>query len=465
MIALREVSFRYAGGEPGVRALDLRLHEGECVVLCGASGCGKTTVTRLVNGLAPAYYPGEKSGTIHIAGEESAALPLWSIGQRVGSVFQDPQSQFFSSELEGEVAFACENYGYPRAEIRRRTGEAIARLGLGAIGKRPLDVLSGGEKQRTAIASVYALRPRIFVLDEPTANLDARGIAELRETLGALKAEGHGLLLAEHRLSWLDGLADRYLYMDAGRVAAAYTPEALRQMPPEERRALGLRATEALAMRALPRPDPGPEALLRAEDLSCARGGAQLWSGLNFALGAGQITALTGGNGMGKTTLALVLSGLAGAWSGRLYLGGRRAGRGALRRAVYYCANECAAQFFTDSVGEELLLGLRRSAARLEEARALLRRLDLYAQRERHPASLSGGQKQRLALACALLSERPVLILDEPTSGLDGGNMRLIAEELKTAARAGRCVMVISHDEEFVDCCCTHRIRLDEGGA
>lgn len=152
MISLRNVTFQYADCEEGVRNIDLTIRDGECVVLTGPSGGGKTTLTRLINGLAPSYYSGRLTGSIRLDETELTTIPSWRIGQEIGSVFQDPKSQFFSSELAGEVAFACENCGMSTEEIRRRTDEAIVALGLERLRERPLDILSSGEKQRAAIA-------------------------------------------------------------------------------------------------------------------------------------------------------------------------------------------------------------------------------------------------------------------------------------------------------------------------
>lgn len=464
-IELENVSFRYGGAGRGVRGIDLSVREGECLVLTGESGCGKTTVTRLINGLAPNYYAGEKTGVIRVGGKDLAEMPAYDTGRMVGSVFQDPGRQFFSSELEGEVAFACENYGLPQDEIRGRTDHAIREMGLSYIGKTPLDRLSGGEKQRAAIASVYALRPGIFVFDEPTANLDPEGIARMEETLLKLKAEGHTLIIAEHRLSWLGRLADRYVYMEHGRIGKEYSPAEMRSLAKEERAAKGLRAAERLSVPDLPPPERGRPAAVKGEEISCKRGKKYILENLNISAGSGSVTAVTGSNGMGKTTAALILSGLAGFQDGRVYIDGKRErGRG-LRKAVYYCSNDTGTQFFTDSVSKELLLNTKPAGEQRERARNLLKRMGLYEYKDAHPSALSGGQRQRLAVCCALFSDKNILILDEPTSGLDGRNMRLAAEELRDAAARGKTVLVITHDEEFMAACCDFRAGIGQGSS
>ena len=230
MIVLKDVSFQYEGCEEGVHGIDLTVCDGECVVLTGPSGGGKTTLTRLLNGLAPSYYQGTKKGDLWINDTEIASLPAWKIGQEIGSVFQDPKSQFFSSELAGEVAFACENYGMAKQEIRKRTDEAIVSMGLETLRARPLDVLSSGEKQRVAVASVYALRPHTYVCDEPTANLDSEGATRLAGILRKLKDEGNTLIIAEHRLAWLSGIADRFVYVSEGTIQWEKTPAQMREL-------------------------------------------------------------------------------------------------------------------------------------------------------------------------------------------------------------------------------------------
>ena len=294
MIELTRASFQYQNSDRGVRDISLSVKGGECVVLTGLSGCGKTTVTRLVNGLAPSYYPGVFSGSVRIDGKDISRLSTWEIGRLVGSVFQDPKSQFFSSELAGEVAFPCENYGLSAREIRERTNAAIEALKLSRLKDRAVDVLSSGEKQRAAIASVYAMKPKVFVCDEPTANLDAAGTRQLAQTLRQLKAQGFTLLIAEHRIDWLMGIADRFLYLRDGRIAAEYTPEDLRLLPEADILGMGLRSPHE--GKSLPAPsvlDESP-AVLKTAGLSKKICKEVIFDDVSLSFPKGKVTAITG---------------------------------------------------------------------------------------------------------------------------------------------------------------------------
>ena len=461
MIRFEHVHFQYADADAGVSDVCLHVRRGECVVLTGLSGNGKTTLTRLVNGLAPAFYAGRLSGSVKLDGKDLRAEPLWARGRLVGSVFQDPKSQFFSSQMAGEVAFACENYGLSHAEIVARTDAAIRRFQLESLRKRPLDVLSSGEKQRAAVASVCAMDPPVYVCDEPTANLDEQGVCELRDALLRLKRAGRTLLIAEHRLAWLMGLADRFVYIREGRLLWEKTPEEMLIMREEELEKLQLRSARQMEKTDLPLPGGNGEPAVFAEGLTCRRGGQRIWEDLRFAAWPGQVTAIAGRNGAGKTTLAKILAGLERPSGGEIRLRGRRASPAQRRRRCWYSSNDTGTQFFTPSVTEELLLGLPRTEEVLESARELLKRFSLYAHKDAHPATLSGGQRQRLSIACGLISGREILILDEPTSGLDGGNMRIIAQALRAEADRGRAVLVITHDEELIRACCDSRWELE----
>ena len=462
MIRMKDVSFRYLNSTEGVSGIDLMINEGECVVFTGPSGGGKTTLTRLLNALAPSYYAGTLTGTISLKGKPLTQMPQYTVARQIGSVFQDPKSQFFSSELAGEAAFACESYGFSAEEIRDRTDDAIVSFGLNRFRSRNLDVLSSGEKQRVAIASVYALRPDIYVCDEPTSNLDKTGAEQLATVFRQLKAEGHTIIIAEHRLSWLHGIADRFIYVRDGRVLWERNAVEMEQLSPEEIERYGLREITEKGDRTILTPtwntDQSPA--LCVKSLSCRRRKTKIFRDISFSAPVGQITAVTGHNGIGKTSLAMVLSGLWKEESGQVLVDGRELSARERRKKTWYSSNDTGTQFFTNSVSEEVLLNMKHSEEHLEKARSLLKRLGLYRYKDVHPASLSGGQKQRLAIACGILSDRTILIFDEPTSGLDGGNMKIIADVLREAADQKKVILVITHDDELI-CRCDSEIYID----
>lgn len=463
MIRMKDVSFRYLNSTEGVSGIDLMVNEGECVVFTGPSGGGKTTLTRLLNALAPSYYTGTLTGTISINGKSLTQMPQYTVARQIGSVFQDPKSQFFSSELAGEAAFACENYGFSAEEIRDRTDDAIVSFGLNGFRSRNLDALSSGEKQKVAIASVYALRPDIYVCDEPTSNLDKTGAEQLAAVFKQLKAEGHTIIIAEHRLSWLHGIADRFIYVRDGRVLWERNTAEMEQLSPEERERYGLREITEKGDRTIQTPTRNTDQFpaLCVKSLSCRRKKTKIFRDINFSAPAGQITAITGHNGIGKTSLALVLSGLWKEESGQVVVDGRELSARERRKQTWFSSNDTGTQFFTNSVSEEVLLNMKHSEEHLEKARSLLKRLGLYRYKDVHPASLSGGQKQRLAIACGVLSDRTILIFDEPTSGLDGGNMKIVADVLREAADQKKVILVITHDDELI-CRCDSEISIDD---
>ena len=316
------------------------------------------------------------------------------------------------------------------------------------------------------LASGYAMmcrmKPKVFVCDEPTANLDAAGTRQLTQTLRQLKEQGFTLLIAEHRIDWLMGIADRFLYLRDGSIAAEYTPEDLILLPEADILGMGLRSPRKGM--SLPAPsvlDESP-AVLKTAGLSKRIRREVIFEDISLSVPEGGVTAITGQNGAGKTTLAQILCGLARQTRGHILIDGKKARAAVRRREIYYCGNDTSTQFFTASVTEELLLNARLTEENKSRARNLLKELGLYEYRDAHPSTLSGGQKQRLAIACAIFSGRGILILDEPTSGLDGQNMRLIAERLKSEAQHGRTILVITHDRELIESCCDNIVEVEK---
>ena len=474
MIRFEHASFAYRGGaagETGVRDASLDVRPGEVVVLCGRSGCGKSTLLRLANGLAPRFFPGRADGRVLLDGEEVGDLASWRVAERAGSLFQNPRTQFFNVDTTGEVAFALESAGWPEEAIRARVGATLRELGLEHLAGRSIFDLSGGQRQKIAYASVWALRPPNLLLDEPTSNLDAPSIADIAAFVANAKAAGRAVLVAEHRLAWLSGVADTYVHLDGGRVSRVMSAREFAALDPRELDSMGLR-TRDLADVAPPAgavaPDGGigggaGEIVLSARGLSVDYGRGPVVDGADVDLRAGQVVALVGRNGAGKTTLCRALCGLGRRARGTVLLDGRRATRRRRTRACSMVFQDVDYQLFAESAAAEVTFGLSRRAAGAVDTGAVLRELALDGVADRHPATLSGGQKQRLAVAACVAAGKRVLVFDEPTSGIDLDGMRRVARLLRRLADQGRAILVITHDLELIACACDRVLHVEDG--
>lgn len=525
MIELKNVTFTYHNAErsAGVYGIDLQIPAGQVVLLCGLSGCGKTTITRLINGLAPAYYAGTLEGQVLIDGEDSASVTLYELSQKVGSVFQNPRSQFFSLDSTSEIAFGCENTGVPREEMYRRIGQVSRDLDMADLLDRNLFALSGGEKQKIACASAAAMQPAIFVLDEPSSNLDLRSIANLKAVIRKWKEQGKTVVIAEHRLYYLMEIADRVIYMENGRIIKDFPIVEFLKVDTETLHRKGLRSQKAMEYTpgciracqtgeilegtfecAAAEKSPASECasaeeLPAFEDTSVERSPAPecasvekppvferyvTFSGLAFSYGkkrvldipelkvpSGAVTGVLGFNGAGKSTLARVICGLEKRAKGVLNDNGKSYTAKARLKKSYMVMQDVNHQLFTESVIEEVLLSMDSGDGSDEAARQktrqkaldILEALNLLEFQEVHPMALSGGQKQRLAVASAIAADKEFLIFDEPTSGLDYAHMLEVAGSITRLAHAGKTVFIISHDPELIAACCNYLIFMDGG--
>lgn len=460
MISIDNVSFGYGEAQETLSQVSAAIAPGECVLLCGASGCGKTTVTKLINGLIPAFTPGCRlEGRVEVDGLDPGTTPMYELARKVGSVFQNPKSQFFNLDTDSELAFGLENEGRTPEEIRKRVSDTVDALHLKELQARNIFSLSGGQKQLLAFGSVYAMGPEIFVLDEPTANLDQDAIARLHDQIAGLKRQGRTVVIAEHRLCFLTDLIDRVLYLRDGVLERTFTREQFFALTDGEREALGLRTLIPVGC-TLPAGAPaGAKEGLSVEGLTCAyRKEPPVFQALSFSARPGEVVAITGPNGVGKTTLSRCLCGLIREQAGQIALNGRPLNRKKRQKAAFCVMQDVNHQLFSDSVWGEC----RMSAPDVPDStlKGVLDSLHLLPFRERHPMSLSGGQKQRLAVATALLSEKPILIFDEPTSGLDYARMVEVSGVIRSLAQQGRIVLVVTHDQEFLQRACDRVLRL-----
>ena len=460
MIEIQKVSFSYGEGKAALKDISLTVQPGETLLLCGESGCGKTTVTRLINGLIPHYYPGTLSGTVTVGGKNPSETPLCDLAEMVGSVFQNPKSQFFNVDTTSELAFACENVGMDPALIRSRMKLAAENLHLEPLLGRSIFNLSGGEKQKIACGSVSMLSPACVVLDEPTSNLDIPGIHMLRQVMGYWKQQGRTVIISEHRLWFLKDLADRVVCLKEGRIAEEFTGSEFFRQEDSFYRERGLRSPRNLAPEFEENRTDGEALELRNLYYSYANHREALHIP-ELRIPAGQVTALVGHNGAGKSTLVNCLCGLNKKDKSVLTFEGRTWSRKKRMQLCFPVMQDVSHQLFTDSVLDEVLLSVEEE----EEAKAMeiLRTMDLETEADSHPMALSGGQKQRVAVACALASGRQVIILDEPTSGLDLKHMQQVAGQLRMLKEAGKTVLVVTHDAELIRCSCDGVLTLRDG--
>lgn len=465
MIRIDHATFRYLGENgcgDGVEDIDLRIETGEFVVLIGESGCGKTTVTRMINGLAPHFYEGELSGEVRIDDLCVSTAELADTARIVGNVFQNPKSQFFNVDTTGELVFGCENQGMPPRVLRERLDTAVRDLKLEALLDRSLFELSGGEKQQIACGSAYAQDPQVFVMDEPSSNLDKKAMRRLHAILRVMKDEGRTIVLSEHRLHYLMDLADRFVYLRDGRIDCEFTASELKALTDAELSSLGLRCTDLSSIEppaSLFTTRRAEHPVIEAIDLSCSRGSTRILDIDRMALPHGSVVAFIGDNGSGKTTLAESLCGLARADGSVAYDGAFLSSK-ERTRASFMVMQDVNRQLFSESVLDEVMLG---GAVQEARAREVLDALGLGPYAQRHPASLSGGQKQRVAVASAICAEKDVLFYDEPTSGLDRRGMERFGRLVDDTKSRVACSVVITHDPELIMQCCTHVLHVRNG--
>jgi len=464
---LKKVSFRYANGDAGaLNALDLTVRQGECVLLCGSSGCGKTTVTRLLNGLIPHYYEGKLDGEVSVFGKSIRETVIEDLAGIVGSVFQNPRSQFFCVDTTAEIAFGCENMGLPEEDIQRRIDSTVAEMHIQKLLCRSIFNLSGGEKQKIACAGVAAMMPELIVLDEPTSNLDLDAIDELREIICKWKMQGKTIIIAEHRLGWLRDLCDRVLFMENGSISAEFTGEAFFSLQTGKLNSMGLRAIKTAnnylesktGMTEIKAFDSTSVITLENFVYSYGKQDAIKFPKLDIPKGA--VIAVVGHNGAGKSTFTKCLCGLQKRFKGTVKINGKTYRPKDMMRLSYMVMQDVNHQLFAETVLEEVMLGADDSEQ--QNALDILEKLNIAEYKERHPMSLSGGQKQRVAIASALMAGKKLLVFDEPTSGLDFRSMECTAELLRSLDKE-ITVLIVTHDMELIDHCCTHILHIENG--
>lgn len=464
-----QFDFRYEGEEiPALKNAAGQIRRGSCIVLCGSSGCGKSSLLRCFNHLVPQFYEGELEGFCYIDGRDTAGLFIGQVGELAASVFQDPRSQFFTVNSNTEVAFGMENHGIPKDVIVRRVDEAFARFSLERLRDRNVYEMSSGERQFISILSAWAMDTDILLLDEPTANLDYAAVMQLQKMLLELKEQGKTLILSEHRLHYLSGIADEFWLMEDGRIKRRWSAEQMMKLTAEETKALALRTLDlrsiTLQRKSLPESSGSAPFTFGTSNLcfDYRRKRETLLRGVSFEARCGEVIGVVGSNGCGKTTLGKLLTGLLRPSGGSVLYNGKRLRPKELQKRGLFVMQEAEFQFFTNSVLNELKYGHTVTPEFEAEAERLLKKFGMWECRGRHPFSLSGGQMQKLSLMIAYFSPKQIVVLDEPTAGLDAKSLQSCGELIREMRRK-KLVFVITHDLELIAQACTSCICVSDG--
>ena len=458
MLKIENYSYKHLFSQTyALDGVSFEIASGEALLLTGQSGSGKSTLLSAIAGLIPHYYKGEASGRIVVNDFEPKDVPLSNIGAHVGLMLQNAEVQFLAPTVAEEIFLSLKCRNVDTAKCHELTETQLEKFKLNHIRNSSVFDLSEGQKQKVVLAALTALKPKVLLLDEPTANLDPLSIAELKAILQELKRDGLALLIADHRLGWLNGLCEKIVVLKQGRIGWQGDFAALMQDKQYEK--LGLRMPEEQHERdikVLTACDNGISASNLSFGYSAHR---PVFTDYNCAIPYGRVTVLNGPSGIGKTTLGKVLAGLKRPQAGSVYFGGTVAEPKELAQNTKVVLQNSDHQLYMNSALAELCLAISmcpRSSQ--DEALEVLGNFGLAELQARHPQSLSGGEKQRLAVAAGVAVPPKLVILDEPTSGLDGQNLRLMAEHIRRLAEQGSAVLVITHDIELINMCADYKL-------
>jgi len=517
MIDIQNLSYTYPNmSEPTLSGIDLHIDDGEFVLLLGASGSGKSTLIQCLNGLVPKVAGGNLDGVIIINGKDVRDYKVHQLASDVGIIFQNPDTQLFSLTVGKDVAFGPENLGMPKEEIVKRVDLAMRIVGMEDMRDRFIFTLSGGEKQRVAIAGTLAMEPHVMVLDEPTSDLDPVGTGEVLSLVKRLNQEKDmTIILIEHKIDEVVHLADRVVVMDRGKIIMDDTPDEIFNDGHDQLKSIGIalpqlseivhamkngfgdfegdfstdssyktilarlcqllrdkpaniarfRTAHAPPTRTAPKPKIEIKNLRHTfED------GKVGLDGINLVIPEGDFVALIGHNGAGKTTLINHLIGFLKPDNGTIFINGKDISGmrvATLAQSVGYLFQNPDNQIFTDSVTQELKFGLEniklRDTAIEERVNRAISMMELAEFRDRHPHSLSRGQRQRLAVASILVMEPDIIVLDEPTTGQDWGHVNKFLQQIRHLNELGKTIILVTHDMNLVAGYARRTVVMDKG--
>lgn len=444
MLTLENLSLFYEQDKKVLDDINLIVADGECVLLTGESGSGKSSIINSINGLALEYENAKFSGNIKVDNKDLKGMELYEISRMISSVFQNPKTHFFNVDTTLELLFYLENIGLDRKEMESRMDDMLKLFPIKHLLGRSIFDLSGGEKQILCVAACYISGCKIIVLDEPSSNLDDKYIDILKEMLQILKNKGITLIIAEHRIYYLMDVADRIIPVKNGKIVEELTKTEL--LNSERLRELGLRSATKTDLK-VQRNSVGNDLTVKKLEYKFKDGFKLKINDISFGLG--NIYGITGKNGCGKSTFIRVMTGLDDKGKSEIIFNGKILNKKDRLKNSSLVMQDVNHQLFTDSVEEEIKLGVKDlSQDRLDR---VLFGLELIELKNRHPMSLSGGQKQRVAIASVLCKNSRFIFFDEPTSGMDYKNMIKISKLIKEMSTKDNIIFIVSHDVEFLN--------------
>ena len=440
MLEFKDVSFTYKNSNNKVLdRVNFKINKGECILLTGVSGSGKSTLIHLMNGLIPTLYEGQLEGEILFKNTDLKDIESYDISKNIGYVSQDPRGHFFTTNTTSELVFSMENYGIPLNEMKKKYSELVNLLELEKLVDKNIIYISSGERQKIAIGCSLSLEPEIIILDEPSSNLDFHMTKKLKQLIEKLKTKGYTIIIAEHRMYYIQDLIDRVFVINNGKVI--------------EKTISDLKSNNEVPLRSLDIFN------LELENISCKNKELlmeinnitykNILTNITTTVYKGDVIGLIGKNGVGKTTLLRLLSNIIKPNKGKI-----------VGKVVpFLVMQDMDYQFFTESVESEMKFGSADND--LEKINSLLMKLGLTELKDKIPFELSGGQKQRLLIAISALANVNLLMFDEPTSGLDYVNMTKVSGILKDLSK-NSALIVATHDIEFLYKTCNRVVYLDD---
>ncbi len=479
-VRIENLSFRYRSRQDlAIKNINLTVDQPQVVLIAGASGCGKTTLARCINGLIPRSYKGELKGEIYLQGQNIALLPLARISQLVGTVLQDPERQILGSIVMNEVAFGLENLGLDRDEIRHRVDDALARLKITHLRERQTHYLSGGEKQKVALAGVLAMQPGILLLDEPLASLDPASAQEALEVIRGLADEGMTVLMVEHRVEDVLRIRpERVLFMKDGEVRYDGSPENLVEQVDYREVKLPAPMILELAARDVPPPSleilPGvsgdPKPLVQFKDVAFGyESGPEVLHDINLDIRRGDVIAVLGPNGAGKTTLVKHAIGLLKPKRGQVLINGedtRHLSVAQIASVLGYVFQSPSHMLFAPTVYDELAFGPTNLKHNPEEIRKevtqAVETVNLKGYEQTPPLSMSFGQQKRVSIAAILAMRSRILVMDEPTAGQDYKNYLSFMDSILEMP-GFEAILFITHDIDMAVIYANRVLMVNQG--